>query len=234
MSKKTNPDFVFLLLGGIFGGIGAIAGALFLVFAVEVSTFLSSAERAEGVIISGARRPVFAFEADGRRHEVEARISSKPPRYRGGETVTVYYPKDDPERARLDDFFELYFGPLMTGIFTLAFGTPGAILFTIAIRGRRRRARAIALGTPVEATVTAIEWKRHIKMNRRSPWVIEAEWEDKPLGVTHHFASDYVWEDPSPYYKAGDKVTVLYVPGEPKTYVFKLDKMPSERETAGP
>lgn len=220
---------LLVILGAVFGGIGLVAAAVGFTLYVEQARFRALAQRTEGEIVGvPGGRPRYRFEAEGRTHEVEGSISSSPPVYKRGDRVTVLYKPGDPDDARIDAFLEMHFGTMMGGIFAAAFGLPGGILLGIAIVGRRRRERALRLGTAVEAKVTGMRIVHNVRMNRRSPWVIEAEYEDRPMGVTYRFESHYVWDDPTAHYPPGATVTVFYMPDAPGTYAFKLDRMPGE------
>ncbi|MEN9206915.1 MAG: DUF3592 domain-containing protein [Gloeomargarita sp. GMQP_bins_120] len=64
---------------------------------------------------------------DGRRLEVVARTGSTPPRYRIGQRVEVLYDPQNPSRARINDFFELWLLPLFFGGFGLFFTIGGLV-----------------------------------------------------------------------------------------------------------
>lgn len=84
--------------------------------------------------------PVFTFMTeDGHPFTLTSRTSSNPPSYRVGQVATVYYPHGQPEAAKLDSFFDLWFTQLIVAVF-------GAVLTLIGLAslfGRRRRRRTV-------------------------------------------------------------------------------------------
>ncbi len=90
--------------------------------------FVDTAARAEGTVIelvekrdgnSGATfAPVYTFrDAQGGDHNIHSNVSTYPPRYKVGETVTVLYRPEKPDDAAIDGFFDLWLMPLILGIF---------------------------------------------------------------------------------------------------------------------
>jgi hypothetical protein len=75
----------------------------------------------------------------------------------------------------------------------------------------------------VRAKVKEIRAAKY-KVNGRRPWVIEAEHRDDALGKTYAFTSEALWTMPA--LAAGGEVTVYYIPDEPGTYAFQLERPP--------
>ncbi len=71
--------------------------------------------------------------------------------------------------------------------------------------------------------------KTHLSVNDEHPWVLTAVYRD--LGRIVSFKSPMPFHDPSTLHPVGSKVTVFYVPWEPKTYSIELDgpTSPAER-----
>ncbi len=57
----------------------------------------------------------------GSTHRVFTTVKSNPPSLKIGETVPVYYDVDDPSRALIGTFSELWLGSLTTGFFSFLF-----------------------------------------------------------------------------------------------------------------
>jgi Protein of unknown function (DUF3592) len=82
--------------------------------------------------------PVFTFMTeDGRPFTMTSRTSSNPPAYRPGQVATVYYPHGEPQMARLDSFFDLWFSDLIIAFFGVIITLIG--LASLFSRRRRRR-----------------------------------------------------------------------------------------------
>ena len=74
--------------------------------------------------------------ADGRRVEYTSSTATNPPRYAEGEQVGVRYQPDDPTRARIHAFADLWLAPTIVGGIGVIFGLIGGVL---ALVGRRLR-----------------------------------------------------------------------------------------------
>jgi hypothetical protein len=169
--------------------------------------------------------PVVSFEVDGRRLEIKGQIGSKPAAHAVKDTVIVFYQPDDPEHALIGTFRELYLlATILGGVGALLLGIGGGFLWVPGWL-RRKRERIIAEGISAQAKVVAIFIDRSLRVNGRSPWVIEAEFQDPITGETIRCKSHYLWESPDGQYRVGGPVTVFYLPDRPKKCAFQLDKL---------
>jgi hypothetical protein len=214
------------ILGAVFGGIGLIFLAIAAATFVSQQRFAAGAVRAEGTIVDDPGRPHVRFEAGSRAFEFWGSTKSSPPVYRAGDKVSVLYPASSPESAQIDSFFESYFLPTLMGGIGLPFGVIGGAFLFVTVRAARRRARALALGQKVAATVTAINKDTSVRSNGRSPWYLEATYADPESGKSYLFTSESVWTNPEATYPVGSEVTVFYLVEDPKTNAVVLDKLP--------
>ena len=67
----------------------------------------------------------------------EGPIGSTPPRYDVGERVAVRYPPGDPSAAVLDEFWALWFFPMLAAMIGTPFAVAGGVLFVLHRRTRR-------------------------------------------------------------------------------------------------
>lgn len=142
MARSKLTSVVFPIVG-----VAALAGAL--VTGVQRWQFVSQAKTADATVIRLVNTsepsedpmyaPVFAFEVDGKRHEVESEISSNPPAWSEGDTAAVLYDPADPSRAQLKSFAAQWWLPLAL------FGVAALFLGVKAIELTMRR-RAVAAG----------------------------------------------------------------------------------------
>lgn len=66
--------------------------------------------------------PVFTFIAqNGNPYTAISRSNSNPPQYKVGDSITVLYEPDNPSRARIDSFLDLWFLPVIFGGIGAAF-----------------------------------------------------------------------------------------------------------------
>jgi len=125
-------------------GVCLLLGALISVYSAQ--QFLRHSVITQGSIVAlkathRARRrkitfaPVFRFDVPGSNPvTVVSNVSSNPPAFHPGESVTIHYDKDNPQHAVIDSFMQLWLGQLICGFIGAVF--TGIGLMTLAL-GRR-------------------------------------------------------------------------------------------------
>lgn len=128
------------LLGGVFGlvGVAAIVAGGFTVR--KTQRFLARAKAARGTVmhlvmrsstdtedgtISYAYYPIIRFTAKtGEEIEFEAGTGSNPPMYAMGQPVEILYDPQNPSRAKICSFLDLWMAPMLFfgigGVFAIA------------------------------------------------------------------------------------------------------------------
>jgi len=125
-----------LIFGLVFGGVGLLLTALALFFWLRTRAFLGTAQKAQGTVIQmvyssdseggGGYSPVYTFRTmNGQVVEVTDRMSSNPPQFKEGQIIDVLYDPDNPNKARINKWFNLYFVPILLGFLGLVFGGIG-------------------------------------------------------------------------------------------------------------
>jgi hypothetical protein len=126
-----------------FLGLGAILSFL-MALAIGLYTwhFRQTAIQTSGQVVElraemdegdTTYRAVFRFlDAAGKEHTVPSSMKSKPATHHVGDQVTILYPPGDPERAQIDNFWELWFTTAVPAFISAAF----ALWFFLAMRGR--------------------------------------------------------------------------------------------------
>lgn len=232
--------FTLKFLPIFFGIVGIVLLGVSAWLTVRSMDFTANGLRAEGTVIrlqseysrdsEGRGRymyyPIIQFGTEaGEDVEFRGSMGSSSPSYRRGERVTVLYRPQAPQDARIDSFGGLWAGSLITGgmgfLFTLV---TGGFWF---VRARRAKLEEWmrANGRSVEADYTGVIRDTSFKVNGRSPWRITAQWQDPAGGRLHLFESKRLWFDPEPFI-AGDRITVLIDPRNPKRHVFDLSFLP--------
>ena len=129
-----------------FGGVGFILTALALFFLVRTRSFLGIAQKAQGTVIrmvyspdsdgGGGYSPVYTFRTmSGQVIEVTDRLSTNPPQFKEGQIIDVLYDPDNPNSARINKWFNLYFVPMLLGFLGLVFGGIGVAVFVASALG---------------------------------------------------------------------------------------------------
>ena len=72
--------------------------------------------------------PTFVFtDAEGREHSVESRFGQNPPQYKVGDTAPVFYPRSDPECARLGTRLDMWLWAFINGVACLVLVAAGGL-----------------------------------------------------------------------------------------------------------
>lgn len=145
---RKAPTFLF----GIFLliGLGLLGGAAYLV--LDTRADIARAETAAGTVIDliGRRDSdgdtiyyphVRYVTRSGETVEFTASVGSSPPAFDVGEPVSVLYDPAAPTEARIDSFFQLWFGAVILGGIGLVFIVIGGAGSLIALRSRAKPER---------------------------------------------------------------------------------------------
>jgi len=92
----------------------------------KTDTFLAQAFKTEATVVDVEKStsddgamyyPVFSFsDKNGNRHRIHSKMGSYPPAYKIGDTVTIFYDPQIPEKTKLDSFVSLWLGPVILGV----------------------------------------------------------------------------------------------------------------------
>jgi len=134
-----------MIFGLVFGGVGFLLTALALFFLVRTRIFINNSQQTQGTITqmvysrdsdSNGYTPVFRFRTlQGQEVEVSGNIRTNPPQFKVGQTIDVLYDPENPQKARIKKWFNLYFVPLLLGFLGLIFGGIGIATWVVSIFG---------------------------------------------------------------------------------------------------
>ena len=133
-----------LIIGIVFSLVGLLLAAIGIFIWIRTQAFLSTAQETKGTVIRMVSSssseggisyaPVFKFTTiQGQVIEVEEKISSNPPQFQTGQVIDILYDPQDPNRARVKKWFNLYFVPLLLGGMGLIFGCVGVVLLIFQV-----------------------------------------------------------------------------------------------------
>lgn len=133
-----------LIIGIVFTLVGFLLAAIALFIWLRTQSFLNTAQEAQGTVVQmvyshssdggGGYAPVFTFRTiTGQEITASENLYSNPPQFKVGQTVTVLYDPENPNRARIKKGFNLYFVPVLLGFLGLIFGCIGVIFLGIQI-----------------------------------------------------------------------------------------------------
>lgn len=185
--------------------------------------------RTTGIVVELVGRkslaPVVEFEtAAGERQIYTSSVSSSPPVYRVGETVTLWYDADAPTSVVLDGW-SCWLVPLIMGSFFVVFGGIGYGGLLYQRLKKRDTDWLLQNGQPVATRLTNVQWKTSVRLNGVSPFVVRCQWLDPTTQKVHVFESDHIWYDPTPYL-ANSSIQVLIDPNNPRKYHVDLAFLP--------
>ena len=131
MSDELTTGIVMSLIGGLMALIGVF------IF-IRTRIFIGKAQKAKGMVIqmvysaptssnsSGKYAPVYQFRTlDGQNIVVQDSLFRNPPQFQVGQEIDVLYESGNPQKARINKWMNLYFGPVMIGGIGLLFGVTG-------------------------------------------------------------------------------------------------------------
>lgn len=127
---------------GCFIGIFAVIGLILLVVGGVLwsvgARFRSGALHTPGTVVRMATHqdsegghghlPVVQYRVDTQTYEVQGTVSSSPPAYHVGDSVTILYRPEKPADGRIDSLLEQGFLPML-------FGGLGGVFFLIGVFG---------------------------------------------------------------------------------------------------
>lgn len=225
----------------IFGIIGALilCGAAFLSF--KTVNFVNNATKADGVIIKLEQRisrdsdgtsysyyPVFAFiDHVGEKHVIYSNTGTNPPAYRVNEKVEVLYSANNSKDAQINTFTSLWLLPLFLSVFGAIFFLIGLIPLLIFRKKNKLKSVLYKTGREIKADFDSVSLNTHIKMNGRSPYVINAQWLDSISNTLYQFKSENIWFNPEPFINT-DKISVYIDPNNLKKYYVDISFLPKK------
>lgn len=135
-----------LIIGIVFPLLGLLLVVIAVFILMRTRSFIGSSQEVKGKVVrnvyrsssdGGGYAPVFGFTTiDGRYVEVEDKLESNPPQFREGEVLDILYDPQNPSRARVKKWMNLYFTPLLLGGMGVVFGGVGVVLLIFAILDR--------------------------------------------------------------------------------------------------
>ncbi|HEC12850.1 MAG TPA: DUF3592 domain-containing protein [Acidiferrobacteraceae bacterium] len=214
-------------------GLGMLIGAYFLY--QNTQSFLESAAVTNGSVVELVRSrssdsttyaPVVQFKTEsGALVEFTSSTSSNPPGYSKGESVEVFYLPSNPQKAKINGLFSLWGAALIVGILGgVFFLVGGGIALTTFLKNRKNEYLR-KQGTPISAKFLSVEINRNIRVNRRSPFRVLAQWQNPATSEIHVFKSNNLWFDPTDHIPDRD-ITVFIERNNPDKYLVDLSFLP--------
>ena len=236
---------VFKIVGSVFAGVGLVFVLVSLWNVRSTKQFLAQSETAHGEVIDlvlGSSRtgdsgtsssvyyPVVRFAThEGEYIEFQSGIGSQPPAYRVGDRVTVRYRPDNPYRAKIDSFFQLWFLSVLFGGLGFVFGSIGLVLILVVYRTSRKEKWLLSNGQIIYADLERVILDRSIRMRGRNLYRILCQWLEPRTQTVCVFRSKPIWYNPEDFLHQ-DKIPVRIDPANPRRYVVDLSFLPKSMD----
>lgn len=225
------------LVFNIFLGLGLIMLGIASYIWYSTKSFTGKATKTSGQVVDmlserGSKggltfKPVVMYtDARGAQHRYIPSFSSNPPSYEAGETVTICYDPNNPDKARIAGLSE-YTGAFILGGMGLVFSLIGFGYYTYLIVKRRRDNWLKHHGQQIAADFIEVKIARSVTVNNAHPFYLSCEWKDPLSKKKYRFKSNFIWYDPTPYMRDRKQVAVLIDPNNPGRYqvdISFLDK----------
>jgi len=211
--------------------LGLLLIAISILLFVNTQHFLKTSIAANGkvtALIQGSKSgvaPEVSFIANnGKEYVFSSSFYSSPPSYSIGENIKVLYLPQNPHHAKIDDFTNIWCGPLILFIIGFIFSAVGAFFMRISMLRKWLKEN----GQIIEAVVQSAGIDAYIKVSGRPTYVIIAQWVQPSSNLSYTFKSDLLCSDPQEYVKPGDKIKVSIDPNNPKRYFLDTSFLPTK------
>lgn len=215
--KKIKPMklciLIFLIIGIIYTSLSAVFTAININIrntCISVKAEIIDFEVYRGSDNDKHTKTVVKYVADGK--EYTDKMNSYNSSWDIGDSVDVYYNPDNPKEIKNEMPVVLC---LVFGLLGVAFLIASIVLIIKQKNKNAKRRNLLQNGLVINAEVIRFYENTGISVNRRYPFIIEADYDD---GVKiHRFKSDNVWENVSADC-IGQTVKVYYEPNNMNNY----------------
>jgi Protein of unknown function (DUF3592) len=150
---------------------------------------------------------------------------SSPPAYRVNEPVTILYDPQQPYRAYIKSFSELWLLPTILCGLGMVFCSFGVVAVVWKGITASKNAWLEKNGRRIQAEFTGVELNRSLEVNGVNPYRIVCQWLDPASNQMHIFRSANIWFDPTDYIPR-KTLEVLVDPKRPHRYLVETSFLP--------
>jgi hypothetical protein len=220
-------------------GVGLLIGCYFMVR--HTQHFLQTAIPVRGVVVENVYRessgnnnngPSWSYyphvqfrTTDGQAIDFVSSTGSSPPSYSVNQPVTVLYDPQQPYKASINSFGQLWVGPLVLGILGVVFTAPGIGFMVWKRFSDQKNAWLRQNGRRILAEITIVELNTSLEVNGRNPFRIVCQWLDPARNEMHVFHSSNIWYDPTQFITE-KTLEVLVDPDNPRRYSVDTSFLP--------
>lgn len=225
MKIQASPKTTLKIIQYVFA-LGSVVGLGLAGYSTfQVQEFLKNTAVTTGYVSqlvgTDSKAPFVTFQINRTTYSFKSSVSSNPPRYKLNQDVPVVYKVTDPNQARINTPFELWFEPGLLTVMSVVFG---AIGFGLIIYARKRKKEIYHLknfGNRIETTFVRVDVNRNTRVNNKHPYQVISQAIDPTTGNTLEYKSENLWEDPSEKI-AEQTIMVMVDPKKPSSYYMEL------------
>jgi len=230
------------IVSTVFTVGGAILLAIGLIQVLQTHSFLDESLETRGVVInlrweydsegSASAYPVFQFvdERTGQEITVVSTHGSNPPSCSVGQEVYILYDPQNPYKAMIKSFWNIWLGSIIVTGLGAIFLSVGLTPFGFAVRRRRTVEYLKTQGEIVHGKVSGIYVDTSLRVQGEHPWRITVQWMNPASRKVHIFKSDHIWYNPSDFINIGDEIEVHMDPKNPKKHWINIDHLPQRAD----
>lgn len=235
--KTFITGVIFLLIG-----LGVLVGDFFMVSGNL--SFLNNSLKADGNVVRIVQSrssdngnfmysPEISFtDALGQTITFDSNISSSVSTYQVGEKVSVLYNKNNPQDAKINTFFQLWFGPILMTFLGAIFFIVGLLTLVFQAKKASLKKEMLSKGTKISAKVISVEtsnMRSGFSYGSRIPaqtYQIVAQWLNPNDNKMYIFKSDNLSYNPESIV-TGKNIDVYIDPLNLKKYYVDISALPA-------
>jgi len=194
---------ILKIIGLIFFLIGLVLLVAGLLSYNFTQKFITNSEVTTGIVIDLVRGtlnsegsgsgsyvyyPVVQFKTNNDSLiEFQSKVGSNPPSARKGDQVQVRYPEQDPYKARIDSFMQLWFVSIIVGGLGVVFAGIGGIILGLVVRSKQREKWLLENGQIIYAEFDSIIIDTFYRINGKHPYRILSQWFNPQSNLVYVF-----------------------------------------------
>jgi len=225
-----------------FAVIGVVLLVAGFVWIHQTRNFLERCLETKGVVIEVRWKsdsegtlyayPVFQFidARTGKEITVVSTFGSTTMIYGVGQEVNILYDSQNPHNAKIESFWNIWFGPTIVIGLGSIFLSVGLIPFGFDVRKRRTVQYLKTQGEVIHGKVSNIYVDFSYSEQGEHPWCIGVQWMNPSSRKVHVFKSEHIWYDPSDFVKIEEQIEVRIDPKNPKKYWVNIEHLPRRKD----
>ncbi len=231
-----NTNKFLILFSSIFGFVGIVMLVGGFLMYQNTAGFVATAVHTQGTVVDISRvwsssssggsyvyRPIIEFKTkEGADGKFESTNGRNPSPFAKGDVVEILYDPQNPDKAEIDSFGELWVGNLiLPGLGIIFFGVALGI-WIFMWRSKKIKSWLKSQGQLVQATFVRVEENRSVNMAGRSPWRVVGVWKDSSSGIEYEYKSEDIWTTMPPTVPPAATLPVYIDPQNPKRHVMDM------------